>query len=66
MKTWREKLCEQIEACADEIKASAPQIFTTADFVSRGTIFIKLDPGDKPTINYDIDVIPGQIITKTV
>ena len=58
MKSWREKLCEQIEACAEEIRISAPPVFSSAEYVNRGQIIIKLDPDDGPTINYDFDVIP--------
>ena len=66
MKTWREKLCEQIEACAEEIKISAPPVFSTAEYVNRGRIVITLDPDDGPTINYDLDVIPRETYNKTV
>ncbi len=61
VKDWKETLREQIDRAADEIKASAFDTFTAAEYVSGAQITIDFDLDCMAKINYSVDVFSRRL-----
>ena len=65
MKNWKEELKRQIDASADEVKASAFDAITASDKICTSTrIVIELVPDSVPVVRYEVDCVPRSLFPK--